>query len=221
LTSSFMSHPQSTVATSHNQTDNGSRGSEKRLLTGLRDRAMIAVGYDALCRRSELIALCVEDLNLTRQRGGMVLIRRSKNDPYGHGRQALLSPKCVRYLVEWLRAANINSGYIFCKIDRNDYVSSRPLHNATVAVIIKKRAKDARLPREKIKGLSGHSMRVGAAQDMVKSGVDLLPIMRAGGWKSIDMVGRYIEHAGIKILLKSRNANQTTKLRPAYERQFL
>ena len=39
-------------------------------LTGKRDRAIIALGYDTLCRRSELVALCVEDLTQSVRRLG-------------------------------------------------------------------------------------------------------------------------------------------------------
>ena len=41
--------------------------------------------------------------------------------------------------------------------------------------------------------LSGHSMRVGAAQDMLRSGADALAIMTAGGWKNVEVVARYFE----------------------------
>jgi len=40
---------------------------------------------------------------------------------------------------------------------------------------------------------SGHSMRVGAAQDLLEIGFDIAAIMRAGGWKSVDTVSRYLE----------------------------
>jgi hypothetical protein len=42
---------------------------------------------------------------------------------------------------------------------------------------------------------SGHSMRVGAAQDLMACGTGLLPIMTAGGWKSMNVIGRYVENA--------------------------
>jgi hypothetical protein len=45
------------------------------------------------------------------------------------------------------------------------------------------------------KEFSGHSMRVGAAQDLLSAGHDTAAIMRAGGWKSIDVLARYLEHA--------------------------
>lgn len=42
---------------------------------------------------------------------------------------------------------------------------------------------------------SGHSMRVGAAQDLLCAGYDTAAIMRAGGWKSVDVLARYLEAA--------------------------
>jgi len=48
--------------------------------------------------------------------------------------------------------------------------------------------------------LSGHSMRVGAAQDMMAAGFDTLAIMQAGGWKSANVVLRYVENAAMREL---------------------
>jgi integrase/recombinase XerD len=45
--------------------------------------------------------------------------------------------------------------------------------------------------------LSGHSMRVGAAQDMMTRGIGLLPVMQAGGWRSMNIVGRYVQEASV------------------------
>lgn len=44
---------------------------------------------------------------------------------------------------------------------------------------------------EEVARISGHSSRVGAAQDMVRHGVDLPAVMQAGRWRSPEMVGRY------------------------------
>ena len=52
--------------------------------TGLRDAAMIAIGYDTLCRRSELVALRAEDIEPRPNGGASVLVRQGKNDPDGH-----------------------------------------------------------------------------------------------------------------------------------------
>jgi hypothetical protein len=40
--------------------------------------------------------------------------------------------------------------------------------------------------------VSGHSLRVGAAQDLLIKGYDLAAIMRAGGWSDPSTVSRYL-----------------------------
>jgi len=52
--------------------------------------------------------------------------------------------------------------------------------------------------------LSGHSMRIGAAQDMMVAGFDALAIMQAGGWKSANAVLRYVENASARELHERR-----------------
>jgi hypothetical protein len=46
--------------------------------------------------------------------------------------------------------------------------------------------------------LPSHSMRAGAAQDMMVAGFDPLAIMQAGEWKSADVVLRYVENAATR-----------------------
>ena len=76
------------------------------------------------------------------------------------------------------------------------------LHAASVSPILKKFARRAApaLRRQGIdpEGVSGHSCRVGMAQDLVAAGFDVVAIMQAGRWRSPEMVARYTErlHAG-------------------------
>jgi site-specific recombinase XerD len=56
-----------------------------------RERALLCVAYDTMARRSELIALDIEDLTFAADGTGTVLIRRSKTDQVGEGAQAYLS----------------------------------------------------------------------------------------------------------------------------------
>jgi integrase/recombinase XerD len=57
-----------------------------------RERALLSVGYDTMARRSELVALNVEDFRFLSDGSGRVLIRRSKADQVGEGSKAYLSP---------------------------------------------------------------------------------------------------------------------------------
>lgn len=64
-----------------------------------------------------------------------------------------------------------------------------------VKTIVKDAARDAGLAPLEVAAFSGHSLRVGAAQDLLERGVDTAAIMRAGGWKSVNILARYLEKA--------------------------
>jgi integrase/recombinase XerD len=84
--------------------------------------------------------------------------------------------------------------FLFCPIYRGRAVN-RDLSTTTVKRLVKSAAKASGLDPEKIDAFSGHSLRVGAAQDLLCAGYDAAAIMRAGGWKSINILGRYLEMA--------------------------
>ncbi|NRB17870.1 MAG: tyrosine-type recombinase/integrase [Rhodobacteraceae bacterium] len=163
-------------------------------LLGLRNRAMLALGYDLLARRSELVALNGQDL-LFREDGTLkVLIRRSKADPFGQGRLAFASLNTTQLVKLWLDWRGPEIEPLFCPVYHGVPID-RCLSVTTVKRIIKSSARDIGLPEADVKAFSGHSMRVGAAQDLLTKGFDTAAIMRAGGWKSLNVLARYLEHA--------------------------
>jgi integrase len=87
-------------------------------LAGLRNRALLAVAYDTLARRSELVALQVEDIQAGEHGAGSILIRRSKADQEGVGEIRYLAPDTMRFLCAWLAGAGVMSGPIFRSIAR-------------------------------------------------------------------------------------------------------
>lgn len=167
-------------------------------LIGLRDRAMIAVGYDTLCRRSELVNIAVADLVRLPNGGGKILVRRAKNDPFGDGRWAFLSAKAVAHLDRWLEASGVEEGYVFRRLI-NATVHRISIDSLTVNRRIKAAAIRAGLGESVWRDLTGHSMRVGAAQDLMCAGRDILVIMTAGGWTSMNVVGRYVREAQLNV----------------------
>jgi integrase len=68
------------------------------------------------------------------------------------------------------------------------------LNSGQVNRIYKRIARNAGLDELVIKGISGHSMRVGAAQDLLNSGASMPIIMQRGRWSKTDTVMRYLEH---------------------------
>lgn len=154
-----------------------------------RNAAMFAVAYDTMVRRSALVALNVEDLAFTDDGAATILVRREKTDQEGAGSVRYLAPATVKHLNAWLTAAGITGGALFRGVTRHGVVGDR-LATGEIPAILRKVAVAAGADP---KGLSGHSARVGAAQDMIAAGLDLGGIMQAGDWKTATMPARYSE----------------------------
>ncbi|WP_158090965.1 tyrosine-type recombinase/integrase [Marivita geojedonensis] len=161
---------------------------------GLRNRAMLSLGYELLTRRSELVALRTDDLELRSDGTFRVLIRRSKMDQEGLGRISFTSRKTARLVQDWLEWRGAKIIPLFCPIYQCKPIN-RALEATIVKSIVKNAARNAGLDPADIDAFSGHSMRVGAAQDLLQRGVDTAAIMRAGGWKSVNILARYLEKA--------------------------
>jgi integrase len=177
-------------------------------LIGARDAALIRTTYDLLGRRSEVVTLTVEDLkDDLGTRSATAKIRRSKTDQAGKGRTLYLRPDTIRRLRHWLDLAKIKQGKIFRALrgfaGKGKAVDLPALDAAELARILRRRVAAVLTnadgtPMEAVKLFSGHSCRVGAAQDMAEEGYTDLQIMLAGRWKSIEMVARYTEHIRAK-----------------------
>jgi len=157
-----------------------------------RERALLCVGYDTMARRSELVALDVEDFSFMEDGSGRVIIRRSKTDQAGEGSLAYLSPDTVVYLKAWLKASGINSGAVFRRLIGRGRIGPR-LNVDAIAQTFKRVAEFVGMAPEVAKEVSGHSIRVGAAQDMLALNIDLASVMQAGRWKTTEMPMRYGE----------------------------
>lgn len=155
---------------------------------------MLALGYELLTRRSEIIALCDDDIAEQSDGTLRVLIRRSKADQFGKGRIAFTSQRTANLVREWLKNRGPSTQWLFCPIYKEKVVD-RCLEATTVRRVIKEAATRAGLTKAEVAEFSGHSMRVGAAQDLLKKGFDTAAIMRAGGWKSVNVLARYLEQA--------------------------
>jgi integrase/recombinase XerD len=159
---------------------------------GLRDRAILALGFEMLSRRSELVALRDSDLEWRPDGTLRVTIRRSKTDQAGLGRYAFTSRETARLVGEWISWRGSGFEFLFCPIYQGRPVR-RELNSVTIRRAIQRGA--ARAGLEHNGEFRGHSLRVGAAQELLCSGHDTVAIMRAGGWKSVATLARYLEFA--------------------------
>ncbi len=181
-------------------------GAGDRLLDD-RNRALLAVAYDTMLRRAELTSLQVPDLLEEISGDATLLVRRSKTDSEGRGEIVWVGWDSLRLVRAWLGGGGIEGGPLFRSVGKGERVGDR-LHPCQVPRIFKAMARAARLPEAVVEGLSGHSTRVGAAQDMVAAGLELPAILQAGRWKSTAMVNRY----GQRLLAQRGAAAQLARL---------
>ncbi len=167
-------------------------GSAGQSLRADRERALLCVAYETLARRSELVALEVRDIEILPDGTGRALIRRGKTDAEGQGRVAYLSRETVKWLSIWLEHAQISEGAVFRRLVGRGQIGG-PLNPGSIAPIFKRVAQWIGMPERFIAEVSGHSTRVGAAQDLAALDIDLAAITQAGGWKSPRMPLQYAE----------------------------
>ena len=153
---------------------------------------MLCVAYETLARRGELVALELRDIEFWPNGTGQALIRRGKTDAEGQGRVAYLSRETVKWLKVWLEHAKISEGPIFRRLIGRDQIGDA-LHPGSIAPIFKRVAQWIGMPARFVAEVSGHSTRVGAAQDLAELDIDLAAITQAGGWKSTRMPLQYAE----------------------------
>lgn len=115
-------------------------------------------------------------------------------DQFSQGRRLILSDRASIALKEWLiRRKNPKNGPVFLGVDRAQKITDS-FCAAQINRIYKRLAERAGLSKDMIDQISGHSLRVGHAQDMVNSGESLPMIMSKGRWSKTDTVMRYVEH---------------------------
>ena len=161
-------------------------------LRAARERALLTVAYDTLARRSELVALDLEDVEFLPDGTGRALIRRSKTDQTGQGSSAYLSRETVQLLQGWLSLAHIDRGALFRRLIGRSQVGER-LSADAIAEIFKRVGRWVGMTPTDVNAVSGHSVRVGATQDLLALNIDLASVMQAGRWTTSRMPMRYGE----------------------------
>ncbi len=165
-------------------------------LKAKRDRAMVLLGFSAALRRSEIAALCVEDLRFEK-RGLVVTIRRSKTDQEAKGVEIAVpyvanrSLCAVRALKTWLEASAVTAGALFRSFTLKRQMLETPIDGRDVANLVKKLASKARLEGD----FSGHSLRAGFATSAAASKVSLDAIARTTRHKSLSVLMGYVRPA--------------------------
>jgi site-specific recombinase XerD len=166
---------------------------------GVRDRALLLLGFAGAFRRSELVGLNVDDVTFASE-GATVTLRRSKTDQEGQGRKIGIpygsNPETcpVRALMGWLKASGITAGPLFIGMNRHGQLLPERLSDRGVARVVQRYAAAAGLDPCQY---AGHSLRAGLATSAAAAGVSERAIMNQTGHRSAQMVRRYIRDGSL------------------------
>ncbi|NTW39975.1 MAG: tyrosine-type recombinase/integrase [Cellulomonadaceae bacterium] len=173
-------------------------------LRGLRDRALILVGYAAALRRSEVGAIARRDVAY-RSQGIALTLARSKADQEGVGvvvgiarGHGITDP--VAAVRAWVAAAGIDDPAepIFVRIAWSDRRALRghPLSGEAVQAVLLTRAREAGIDDL---DLTGHSLRAGHATIAAEAGVPADRLARTTRHARLETLARYVRpHSALR-----------------------
>jgi site-specific recombinase XerD len=168
-------------------------------LIDVRDKALLLLGFATALRRSELVALDVEDVE-NHPEGLLVWRRRSKTDQESRGHRVEVAygnhvETCpVRAYRTWLDEAGIDSGPVFRAVNRHAQVSKHRLSDRSVADVIKKHVTRLGYPSSEY---AGHSLRRGFATEAARNGAPERTIASTTGHTTTKGLQPYIADAEV------------------------
>jgi integrase len=189
-----------------------------RSARGRRDRALLLIGFAGALRRSELVALQVEDVAIVtagastgsaggaegKASGGLRLrIARGKTDQTGQGAEIGLprgkhAETCpVQAFEAWQAVAKRKAGPLFRRISTGDRIGDAALHPDAVRRILAYRIGMAGLTLEGFERLSAHALRVGFITEAYAKGVRDEDIMRHTRHRDLRTMRGYVQRAGL------------------------
>ena len=162
-------------------------------LKGLRDKALLLLGYATACRRSELVSLEIDDIEHSSV-GMVITIRSSKTDPFAKGRKVAVARRpddlcAVAALKHWLCAANIEARHVFRSVDCHDNISATGLSAQTVGLVVKAHAERAGFDPKRF---AGHSLRSGAITSAVLAGQPAWKVKLVSGHRCDAVFSSYV-----------------------------
>lgn len=169
---------------------------------GLRDAAIIAIGFAAALRRSEICNLKIDDVEIIDSPDGtssskmFIYIRQSKTDQQGKGQKIAIPEgkkiKPIMRLKDWLNISGIRSGHVFQTLKRGGGLKGKKLHHSDVPRIIKHYAERIGLDPSEV---AGHSLRAGFVTSAAAHHARLDKIMEVTRHRNPATVLKYIREA--------------------------
>lgn len=199
--------------------------SDSTSLRQKRDLAFLHVAYSTLLRISEISRLRARDISWAPDGRIILNVSYTKTILTAGGLIKSLSAQSSRRLAEWLSLAGLSAepdAFLFCPVHRSGSATlslTRPLSTPTIESMFAHAwrtigtAEKVSSNKGRYSSWTGHSARVGAAQDMAARGYAVAQIMQEGTWKKPETLMRYIRnlqaHEGAMVDLMEKNSIQS------------
>lgn len=171
------------------------KGLDCSSLVGIRNKALLLLGFTGAFRRSELVALNLEDLNFSSE-GLIVTMGKSKTNQYGSSEEKAIyySPDAslcpIRCLQSWMTELSRATGPLFVRIRRGSTLTDQRLTDKTVNDVVQKYLG---------KQYSAHSLRASFVTIAKLNGADDSEVMRQTKHRKSDMIQRYTRIEDIRL----------------------
>jgi integrase len=164
---------------------------------GLRDAALLGIGFAAALRRSELVAIEVEDVTFVDD-GLRLLIRRSKTDQSGIGAEvAILRGVRIRpvaALQTWLAHAGITTGPVFRPVKLGGKIGDEAMTGNAVARVLKRHCRRLGIDPT---NYSAHSLRAGLITSSAEANANIFRIQLVSRHRSLESLQGYVRSTDI------------------------
>ena len=171
---------------------------DKNSMRGIRDRAIVLLGFSGGLRRSEIVALEWRDVEQVVE-GLEITVRRSKTDQEGRGAivrcyRGRVPATCPVRALDDLRAVSPDlNGCIFRRVSKSGkFLNALAPNGETINLIIRARAREMTLPNWR--EYSAHSLRKGFATTAIDGGASIAAVKEQGRWKSEGTLMRYVKN---------------------------
>ena len=152
-------------------------------IVNIRNACLLKLGFNALCRVSELSNFNVADFNAETP---SIYFAFSKTDQSGRGELRKIGQPTADLLIRYIVLAGHTDGPLFRTL-RGANARGR-LNKDTIAEIVKQK-----LSTVSVKDAKGHSLRRGAATEMARRGATVKQLQHAGRWQDASVAMRYVE----------------------------
>ena len=173
----------------------------------VRDRALLAIGMAGAFRRSELVAMQLNEVAMVPE-GIRILIAKSKTDQEGAGQEiaipegSRIRPK--QLLLDWVTLAGFAEGPVFRKLTPQGRITAKPMSDRGVALVVKARAELAGYDPDQV---AAHSLRAGFLTEAARRGANIFKMREQSRHKSLEVLSDYVrnhelftDHAGERFL---------------------